>query len=209
MAIYLDFARLINCTFKDVKCLMKKSVDEILIAQMAVEKKVTSLKLLIFFEPWLPWVDGKLVRGQLLDLPKWNLPESFIIKPFTLGSLREECVIYIYSSFLKPMSTLSYSELLAGMFKQDAPSVLAQYPPVPSSNDQRNVTTVLATNFVFSCPTRRFIEQALNWNTKSASNNKYFHYIFDFPLDFNGIYFYWFIFYSYYVRLFDCIYVFR
>lgn len=81
MAIYYDFAKLLNCKVRDVGCLMKKSVDDILKAQYAVELNVTSLRLMTFFEPWLPFIDGKTVYGQGLEFEKWKLPKNFQFKP--------------------------------------------------------------------------------------------------------------------------------
>jgi hypothetical protein len=42
----------LNCSVGDTACIMSKNYTEILIAQMAVETKITSAKLLEFFEPW-------------------------------------------------------------------------------------------------------------------------------------------------------------
>lgn len=81
MVIYYDFAKNLNCTVRDINCLRKKSVDEIITAQMQTEVEVTSLKFLIFFEPWLPVLDGKTIPGQLLEFEKWNLQPGFQFKP--------------------------------------------------------------------------------------------------------------------------------
>lgn len=81
MAIYYYFAQILNCPLRDVDCLRKKSTEEIVNAQMETEAKITSLKFLIFFEPWLPYLDGKTIKGQLLDFEKWDLPPGFQFKP--------------------------------------------------------------------------------------------------------------------------------
>jgi hypothetical protein len=52
MSICTFFEEALKCGVRDVACLMSKTVDEILDAQMAVETKISSLKLLDFFEPW-------------------------------------------------------------------------------------------------------------------------------------------------------------
>ena len=46
------FTNALNCDINNKSCLMSKSVDEILVAQMAVETKISSFKILEFFEPW-------------------------------------------------------------------------------------------------------------------------------------------------------------
>lgn len=81
MSIYFYFGEYLNCNLRDLKCLRSKTSEEIVRAQMLTEAKVTSLKFLIFFEPWLPFIDGKLIRGQLLDFESWNLPTDYVFKP--------------------------------------------------------------------------------------------------------------------------------
>ena len=46
------FLNELNCSITNKDCIMSKSFNEILVAQMAVEVKVSSLKILEFFEPW-------------------------------------------------------------------------------------------------------------------------------------------------------------
>lgn len=184
MILYYYFGEILNCKFRDLECLKSKSVEEILNAQMEVEKKVTSLKLLEFFEPWLPWIDGNLVKGNLLELTKWNLPSDFTFKPFIIGTLTEECVIYIYSGFTKPINSLQYSELILASFKQKAPRILRKYPPNFVLQDQRDILTILATKWVFACSSRRFLENVLSFN--KPGSNGYYHYVYDYPLDFQG-----------------------
>ena len=58
MAMYTYFADLLNCHARDMNCLRNKTIDEIVSAQMKSESLVSSVKLLDFFEQWLPWVDG-------------------------------------------------------------------------------------------------------------------------------------------------------
>jgi carboxylesterase type B len=192
MTLYFYFAQQLNCTARDVKCLRSKSVDEIVDAQKNAETKVSSFKLLEFFEPWIPWIDGQLVKGQLLEFEKWQLPSNFTFKPFIIGSLPEECQIYVYISFLKPVTVQNYAEILFAGFKERAYDLIKFYPPDFSRSDQRDSMVKVATRWIFSCSARRFIEKAMNWsnaNTKSNNennNNNYYLYAFDFPLDFDG-----------------------
>jgi len=46
------FLKELNCAVGDKACIMNKNYTEILVAQMAVEVKISSAKLLEFFEPW-------------------------------------------------------------------------------------------------------------------------------------------------------------
>ncbi len=56
--LYVYFADFLNCAARDIDCLRNKTSDEIVVAQYKAEALVASLKLLEFFEPWLPYVDG-------------------------------------------------------------------------------------------------------------------------------------------------------
>jgi carboxylesterase type B len=184
MTIYLDFAQLLNCAARDVACLRSKSVNDILEAQFAVEKKITSLKLLEFFEPWLPWLDGNLVKGQLLELNKWNLATKYAYKPFIIGTLSEECYIYIYSAFTKPITTQFYLEIVTAAFKQHVIDTVKNFPPDFSKTDQRDLTSVLATDWVFACGSRNFLEQI--YKSPASKGNNYFMNVFDYAVDFPG-----------------------
>jgi carboxylesterase type B len=190
MTLCFYFEQVLNCTARDIKCLRSKSVDQIIDAQMKAETKVSSVKLLEFFEPWIPWVDGQLVKGQLLEFEKWQLPSNFTFKPFIIGSLPEECRIYIYITFLKQMTIQNYAEILLAAFKQYTPDLLKFYPPDYTKSDQRDALVKPSTRWIFSCSARKFIEKAMNLskaNEKNSSNNKnYYLYAFDFPLDFDG-----------------------
>lgn len=185
MALYVEFRQVLNCSYQDILCLRSKSIEDILEAQLAVDQKVSSLRLLGFFEPWLPWVDGTLIKGQLLDIAAWQKPTNFTIKPFVLGSLTEECVIYIYLAWTKPLSSALYGELMLAAFKKDALKILDRFPPI-AGPDQRDVAARVATEWVFGCSGRNFLESAIQYSAKTGSNNKFYHYIFDFALDFNG-----------------------
>ena len=122
------------------------------------------------------------MKCQLLEVEKW-IPPTMPIKPFIIDTLSEECYIFIYSGFPKPYSIKQYTELLIGAFKQHAPSVLVNYPPDFNKNDQRDVMAVMATNWVFACSSRNFLDKV----TKLNPSNSYFQSVFDFPLDFPGL----------------------
>ena len=184
MAIYVYFADAINCPARDIECLQKKTVDEIVDAQMKAEKQVSSVKILEFFEPWLPWIDGKIIKGELLDIDSWIGNDNFPLKPFILGTLTEECVNYIFAAWQKPVPTKEYVEVVVAALKQDSLKMLGHYPPETNTTDQRNVMSVMSTQWVFSCSSRKFFETYLN-NPRSK-NNIYYMYVFDYPLDFPG-----------------------
>jgi carboxylesterase type B len=179
MALYVVFADVLNCTARDVSCLRQKSVDEILDAQVIANGKLTSYKLPELFETWLPWLDGKLIKGQLLEPDKWNL-KNFTLKAFIIGSLPEECFLYITIAWQKPLTIEEYIGLMLATFKKSAVKVLEFYKPDFSNPDQRNLTSAVGTRWIFSCSSRRFLENALSFG---GSN---YLYVFDYPLDFPG-----------------------
>jgi hypothetical protein len=76
MSLYTYFADLLNCTARDMACLRSKSIDEIVSAQMKSEGFVSSVKLLDFFEQWLPWVDG----NQSVLLKKFNKKDLVFLR---------------------------------------------------------------------------------------------------------------------------------
>ena len=139
-----------------------------------------SLQLLLLR---LPWIDKSLVKGQLLEIEKWIEP-NMPIKPFMISSLTEEAYIFIFLSFQKPFDAKHYTEILLGAFKQHAPGVLINYPPQFTPNDQRDVMSVMATRWIFSCSSRYFLEKVMQLN--KSSNTSYYHSVFDFSLDFPG-----------------------
>ena len=184
MALYVYFADALNCPARDINCLQSKTSDEIIDAQMKAEVQVSSLKLLEFFEPWEPWIDGEIIKGQLLEIEKWIGNETFPLKPFMIGTLTEECVIYIYSAWTKPVPVNEYVAVIVAAVKEDALKMLGYYPPQFNSSDQRDVMSVLATRWVFSCSTRKFLETYMSH--PRSNDNIYYMSVFDFPLDFDG-----------------------
>ncbi|CAF0941962.1 unnamed protein product [Brachionus calyciflorus] len=183
LLLYNIFTQTLNCSIQDMKCLRSKSIDDILNAQIVAENKVSSVKLLEFFEAWLPWIDGKIIKGQLLDFPKWIKSANFQFKQFIIGTLVEECYIYINLAFPNLISLAEYTGLILGGFKQHSIDILLNYPPNLLANDQRDQLSVLATHWVFLCGSRRFLEQAINSNNSSLG---YYQYVFDYSLDFAG-----------------------
>ena len=84
------------------------------------------------------------------------------------------------------MDAKEYAEIILAGFKQHAPSVLLNYPPQISTNDQRGVLSVIATRWVFSCGSRLFLEKALQLSQSLNKTNAYYQSVFDFVLDFPG-----------------------
>lgn len=164
-------AEQLHCHYGDMQCLRNASYQEIIVAQRVVNTMVTSLNLLLFFEPWMPVIDYDLIHDQLIRTVQNT---SFPLKPLIIGTLTEEAVLYIHEGWHKPVSPQTYAEVILVTFAQNALKVLERYPPDQSS-DQRPLLARVGTNYVFACSTRVFARKAATYS-----------YVFGYPLDFNG-----------------------
>ncbi|UJR11664.1 hypothetical protein I4U23_015845 [Adineta vaga] len=161
-------AEQLHCSPNNLTCFRSRSVDEIIIAQAEVNKKVTSLNPLSYFEPWLPVIDNYIVHGQLINTIR-NV--SFPLKPLIIGTVTEECFDFVYSTWKKAITATEYAGFAIGLFGEKALKVLEHYPP-SSSGDQRALLVRLATHWVFACSTRVFARKAASYS-----------YVFGYPYD--------------------------
>jgi carboxylesterase type B len=161
----------LQCPIVDINCLRSASYQDIVRAQTAINKMITSLKLLVFFEPWVPVIDNILVHGQLLDLIQNT---SIPLKQLIIGTLTEEAIFFIYEGWNKPVSARLYGEIILGAFLERGVKVLEHYPP-DSITDQRALLSRVATEWVFACSSRSFARKAASYS-----------YAFGYPLDFDG-----------------------
>lgn len=178
-ALYLaeTVMQLLNCTETDyMPCLRSKTSDEIADAQLKSRTKPTSLKILEFFEPLGPFVDGKVVPEELIDA----ISSGKIRKvPIMIGTVSEEARIYVYETWGKPLSTAEFIAIGFATYPKHLKEILAIYPP-GNSTDNRDLLTKLGTDFIFTCATRNmsrhFVEQGKN----------VFRYVFDHAFSFDG-----------------------
>lgn len=91
----------LNCSPKDLDCLNKFSADDIAEAQLKIRQYPSSIKLLEFFEPWVPYVDGVVVPSQPLDAFRKGIVMN---KPLLMGSLTEETRVFIYEAYNQSLS---------------------------------------------------------------------------------------------------------
>ncbi|CAF0724876.1 unnamed protein product [Rotaria sp. Silwood1] len=164
-------AEKLNCTIGDLACFRTASYQDIVIAQTAVNSMVTSLKALLFFEPWLPVIDNILVHGQLLEMVS-NV--SFTLKPLIIGTLTEEALGFIYDIWSTPVSPRLYAEVGIAIFGTKFLKIIERFPP-EGPGDQRSLLARLATQWIFACPTRVFARKAATYS-----------YVFGYPLQTNG-----------------------
>jgi len=144
-------------------CLRGLSVADIITAQVEVEKDlaVDFPHVLEAFLPWTPYVDPAagtnssivaitdqprvlFARGQLQD------------KPFIVGTVENEALLFIYEAFGKPLSHLDYDAYLAVVFGiERALEVGAKYPlPSEYDDDARRWLAHIGTKALFQCSTR-------------------------------------------------------
>jgi carboxylesterase type B len=167
----------LNCSTKDIDCLKKYSADDIAEAQLLIRKYPSSIRLLEFFEPWVPYVDGVVVTSQPLEAFRKGL---VVNKPLMMGSVTEETRIFIYEAYNKSLSALEYGLALTLTFPRSILSVLAMYPPT-SAPDQRDVLQVPATDFIFTCCTRNFSQNVVKQN-----GGRVWTYVYDHAFSFPG-----------------------
>ncbi len=153
-------AEQLHCSLNNLTCFRSRSADEIITAQNEVNQKVTSLNILLLFEPWLPVIDNDIVHGTLISTIR-NV--SFPLKPLIIGTLTDECYYMIYSALKKNVTVSEYIEFAIGLFRDKAVKILEHYPPL-SSDDQRPNIARIATEWVFTCSTRVFARKAASYS---------------------------------------------
>jgi len=109
--------------------------------------------------PWQPAIDGYQVLDSPLNL---IIAGNFTSMPVILGTVRNETTSFVYGAVTDPISALEYEALVALWFEFDAEQVLSLYPP--DAIDARSTVSMLTTDMIMGCPTRRAAE-ALSHNS--------------------------------------------
>ncbi|KAK3610331.1 hypothetical protein CHS0354_029801 [Potamilus streckersoni] len=155
-------ADLLNCSSHDVQCLRSKSADQIAKAETEARSKITSLKVLEFFEPLGPRVDG----DEVLMEPMQSIRQrQFRDIPVIIGSVSEETRIYIYLTWKSPISTALFETVLFAVYPSHIEEILKEYP-VQNKTDVRDHLAQLATDFIFTCTVRN-ASQSFSQKNKS------------------------------------------
>nr|KAG5690610.1 hypothetical protein BaRGS_022614 [Batillaria attramentaria] len=144
------FAELVGCQPRNMNCLRSKSANEITYAQYLARSKVSSLKLLEFFEPWGPFVDGQFIKAEPLALIRDG---QFSRKPLIIGTTSEETVLYVYSAWNTSVNNVLYGEMIVATYPGHAVEIIYMYPP-SYPRDERDTMVKMSTDLVFLCPTR-------------------------------------------------------
>ncbi|XP_078576608.1 crystal protein-like [Branchiostoma floridae x Branchiostoma japonicum] len=166
-----DFTKLANCSVGDMKCLRSKSADEILQAQDIVGKYIADpFRLLELFLQWGPTVDGDVLPRQTVDS---FAKGQFQGKPFIIGTVAEEAILFIYLAISKPMSKVELDEATLAFLHGKGPAAVREYNP-PQTSDYRPFLSQVVTDWVFECPTRNVIR-----NSVQSGENDVWLYVFD------------------------------
>ena len=180
-ALYLTsiIRQLLNCTDDDyMTCLRSKTSDEIADAQRTSRQEVTSLKIMEFFEPLGPFVDGREIKMELIDAFQQN--KVFPV-PTMIGTNSEETRIFVYEAWTKPLSDLEYIAVLYATYPSHLGTTLKLYPIPPGTNDTRDLLTQLGTDFIFTCVARNVSQNLLKHGETSV-----YRYVFDHVFSFDG-----------------------
>lgn len=168
----------LSCPRGNLTCMASKTADEIATVQHTIRSRPTSVKLLDFFEPLGPFVDGEVVPYQPLEAMNRGILKDV---PILIGTTSEETRIYIYEAWKKNLTIPMYSAALLATFgPRNIARVLEMYPPV-HIKDTREDLQHASTDFIFSCSTRNFSRTALHLN-----KNGVFNYVFDHAFSFDG-----------------------
>lgn len=159
-----------------------KTVSEIVNAEHKPQKTKGTLKSLSMSEWWCPVIDGKIIKGQILEIEKW-LSSDFTFKSFIIGSLPEEWISAVYSTWPNYLSIDDYISQINTTFGNYASRVLSLYPPSNNgSTARRNTLSHLLTAWSLSCTVRNYTEKYM-----SVQNSRtHYRYVFDYPVDFSG-----------------------
>ncbi|XP_066275221.1 crystal protein-like [Branchiostoma lanceolatum] len=167
-----EVTKLANCSVGDMKCLRSKPADIILHASDHVGKYISNpFRLIEIFLQWGPTVDGNVLPRQTVSS---FAKGQFQRKPFIIGTVREEAVLYVYDAFGKPVSKLELDAAVLAFLHEKGPAALREYNPPQTSSDYRPFLSPFVTDWVFECPTRNVIRNAV-----TSGQNDVWLYVFD------------------------------
>lgn len=170
----VEFSRNLRCHPRDITCMRRKSTQEILNAQASTRASGDPLQQFI---PWSPHYDGDEVPVSALKAIEKGLIAN---KSLIIGTTAEEGLTYVYNTFKTPQNMLTYSGLLLMINPREAFTWLARYMP-KNTQDVRPAMSVLATDYIFTCPTRQIASDL------AVSNRNVWLYVFDHGMTFlNG-----------------------
>jgi carboxylesterase type B len=147
------FAKLLNCTLDDVKCLRSRSTQQAVDAEEQIRKMI-ELDLgrpLQAFMPWTPVVGpGAAVDTEPMDYFR----NGKFRTPLIIGTVSQETTIFIYEAFGKPMDKAQYELAVILICRLKNLGKIHQRYPIPSSGDLRPNIATIGDHYIFNCPNR-------------------------------------------------------
>lgn len=152
----------------------RKSPMDILNAQASARGNINAIQQ---FLPWSPHYDGDEVPVN----PHYAIERGlFANKSLIIGTTANDGLTYVYKLFKSPMNMMTYSGILLMLNRKEAFTWLSRYPP-RNAQDSRKVLSDLATDYLFTCPTRQVAFDI------ALSNPSVWLYVFDHGMKFlNG-----------------------
>ncbi|XP_025088655.1 crystal protein-like isoform X2 [Pomacea canaliculata] len=158
-----EFASALGCPANDVSCYRRKSVNDILQAQAAVDDAISRQSpSLWMFQVWGPVIDHSLVHepsllGELLYVSSRG---GQGVKPALLGVVQEEGATSVYRRYPLPVSSEYFHRLLEVSVRENWQELVegAAPPYRPEvSTDARQEMVRFFDDFVFVCPARSLV----------------------------------------------------
>jgi len=158
-------------------CIYSANISEIVKRQYLALDPRLSLTRTEYYLPWVPLIDGEIIPGQPLNL---ILEGKFNRVPTIIGTTKNETTAWTFGDIIKriPVDELDYELFIKFEFQDNAPTILAMYPPPPFSIHQseraRLVLSELLTDFLFLCPMSLATRGLANGTQGNPSINQYF-----------------------------------
>ncbi|XP_035672240.1 crystal protein-like [Branchiostoma floridae] len=152
------FAKQLNCSHGDIKCIRSKTTAELLDAQGKSGSFIANpFRLFELFVQWGPHFDGDILTEELVEK---FAKGQFQKKPFIIGTVSEEAILFILGAFKGKMTKLELDGVAVAFMRLKAGQALREYDPPPSS-DYRPVLSQAVTDWVWVCPTRNVTRSAI------------------------------------------------
>eukprot|EP01065_Artemidia_motanka_P049586 TRINITY_DN824_c0_g1_i1.p1 TRINITY_DN824_c0_g1~~TRINITY_DN824_c0_g1_i1.p1 ORF type:complete len:560 (+),score=221.17 TRINITY_DN824_c0_g1_i1:67-1680(+) len=133
-------------------CIRGLDVDTIITVQKATHPAIGPIGNLFvdLFMPFTPTVGTDELPVQPIDAAKSGHAAAV---PTSFSTVAEEAIQFIYAAFGKPVVPLEAEGVIVVLFGIHAEKVLKMYPK-PQGPDARMWLSKIATDYIFTCPTR-------------------------------------------------------
>jgi carboxylesterase type B len=164
VALSEALAKRVGCAVSDVECLRAVPLQTLLDNQLKaiIDDGDIYKALYQAGAPWEPWVDGKWLAGQPLEL----VPQGYVDVPVAIGTVANEGNMFVYSALTKPMGRLLYPSIVKLFYGNVSSQVRAQFPC--HSSDCRPVLSELLTASLFSCASQSVARSLATLNKQPA-----------------------------------------